>query len=113
MVSISRGAPAASSIRSVASMISGPMPSPWATVMGVFVDIRELPGYWNAPHRATTIRGYLLQPHPLEPRGAGFSLPTPGKPGTVIQFPAHFAGNLGDCTRVCPAANAPPFDRPT
>src|ERR1017187_8804448 len=84
MVSILRGAPAASSIRSVASMISGPMPSPWATVMGVFVDIREPPGYWNAPHRATTIRGHLLQPRRGN-RGR--------KPGTGAKNP----------TRSCPA----------
>src|ERR1022692_4842803 len=71
MVSISRGAPAASNIRSVASMISGPMPSPWATVMGIFVDIREPPGYWNAPHRATTFRGHLPQPRLFEPRALG------------------------------------------
>src|ERR1035438_9635108 len=85
MVSISRGAPAASNIRSVASMISGPMPSPWATVMGVFVDIRETPGYWNAPHRASTIRGFSPQRRFLEPRGegeaalsgTGFSLSSP------------------------------------
>src|ERR1017187_8601059 len=71
MVSISSGAPAASNMRSVASMISGPMPSPWATVMGIFVDIRETPGYWNAPHRATTIRGHSLQPRLLGPRPLG------------------------------------------
>src|ERR1035437_3029897 len=53
MVSISRAAPAAANIRSVALMISGQMPSPWATVMGVFVNIREQLGYWNAPDRAT------------------------------------------------------------
>src|SRR5579863_6878414 len=39
MVSISRAAPAASRIWSVAFMISGPMPSPCATVMGVLVGI--------------------------------------------------------------------------
>src|ERR1700683_1032824 len=39
MVSISRAAPDASRIRSVAAMISGPMPSPCATVMGVLVGI--------------------------------------------------------------------------
>src|SRR5215510_1949871 len=38
MVSISRAAPAPSRIWSVAFMISGPMPSPWATVIGVLVD---------------------------------------------------------------------------
>src|ERR1035437_7249414 len=62
MVSISRAAPAASNMRSVALMISGPMPSPWATVMGVFVDIREHLGYWNAPRRATRLRSLFLQP---------------------------------------------------
>src|SRR5450759_831131 len=61
MVSISRAAPAASNIRSVALMISGPMPSPWATVIGVFVDIREHLGYWNAPRRATGLRRLFLQ----------------------------------------------------
>src|SRR5450759_4224647 len=61
MVSISRAAPAASNMRSVALMISGPMPSPWATVMGVFVDIREHLGYWNAPRRATRLRSLFLQ----------------------------------------------------
>src|ERR1700730_17166863 len=39
MVSISRAAPAASRISRVAFMISGPMPSPWATVIGVFLAI--------------------------------------------------------------------------
>src|ERR1017187_6678488 len=39
MVSISRAAPAASKIWRVALMISGPMPSPCATVIGVFVGI--------------------------------------------------------------------------
>src|ERR1035441_2842576 len=93
MVSISRGAPAASNIRSVASMISGPMPSQWATVMGIFVDIREPPGYWNAPHRATTFRGHLPQPRLFEHRalgvialgGAVFSLPTPACRRTFSQ----------------------------
>src|SRR5450759_4249188 len=65
MVSISRGAPAASNMRSVALMISGPMPSPWATVMGVFVDIREHLGYWNAPRRATGLRRLPTQRVPL------------------------------------------------
>src|ERR1039458_4614471 len=37
MVSISRAAPDASRIRRVALIISGPMPSPWATVMGIFI----------------------------------------------------------------------------
>src|ERR1035441_3907526 len=60
-----------------AGMISGPMPSPWATVMGVFLDIREPPGYWNAPHRATTVRGHLLQPRLLEP---------PANPGQSTNF---------------------------
>src|ERR1017187_2722681 len=73
MVSISRAAPAASKIWSVAFMISGPMPSPWATVIGVFLDIREQPAYWNAPHRATGLRSLLLQRRPLQSRGLGES----------------------------------------
>src|SRR4029079_12007682 len=36
---MSSGAPAASRMRKVASMISGPIPSPLATVMGIRVDI--------------------------------------------------------------------------
>src|ERR1022692_3640845 len=43
MVSISRAAPAASRIWSVAFMISGPMPPPCATVIGVFVGINGIP----------------------------------------------------------------------
>src|ERR1017187_10458716 len=39
MVSISRAAPDASRIWSVAPMISGPIPSPYATVIGVLVNI--------------------------------------------------------------------------
>src|ERR1017187_2848309 len=39
MVSISRAAPDASRMCKVAAMISGPMPSPCATVMGVLLDI--------------------------------------------------------------------------
>src|SRR5580765_2033161 len=61
MVSISRAAPAASNIWSVAFMISGPMPSPWATVIGVFVDIGEQPAYWNTLHRATRLCSLFLQ----------------------------------------------------
>src|SRR6266704_4490600 len=43
MVSIARAAPAASRIWSVAFMISGPIPSPWATVIGVLVGIEGIP----------------------------------------------------------------------
>src|ERR1017187_5558975 len=39
MVSISRAAPDASRMCKVAAMISGPIPSPGATVMGVLLDI--------------------------------------------------------------------------
>ena len=39
MVSMSRAAPEASRMCKVAAMISGPMPSPCATVMGVLLDI--------------------------------------------------------------------------
>src|SRR5437764_13230300 len=53
IVSISRAAPEASRIWRVAFMISGPMPSPWATVMGVFVGIAEQLGYWNAQRHAS------------------------------------------------------------
>src|SRR2546426_684067 len=40
--SMSIAAPASFRMESVASMISGPMPSPWATVMGTFVVIGEV-----------------------------------------------------------------------
>src|SRR6185295_804441 len=41
MVSISRFAPASLRICRVAAMISGPMPSPCATVIGTDLDIRK------------------------------------------------------------------------
>src|SRR5580693_5023785 len=53
MVSISRAAPAPSRICRVAAMISGPMPSPCATVMGVLGDIWKFQGYRNAADDAT------------------------------------------------------------
>src|SRR5215467_4542279 len=40
--SISIAAPASFRIDRVVSMISGPMPSPWATVMGTLVVIRKI-----------------------------------------------------------------------
>src|SRR5882757_1212567 len=48
MVSISSAAPPASRIWRVAFMISGPMPSPWATVMGVLVamEYNRIPYDW-------------------------------------------------------------------
>lgn len=48
IVSMSSRAPASLRICSVASIISGPIPSPWATVIAVEVDMRmettKLPG---------------------------------------------------------------------
>src|SRR5437870_4936920 len=51
MVSISRAAPASLRIVRVASMISGPMPSPWATVMGTFLVIG---GFISIGHSAAS-----------------------------------------------------------
>src|ERR1700730_1058122 len=47
MFSISIAAPASLRMESVASMISGPMPSPWATVIGTFFVIR---GFFSIGH---------------------------------------------------------------
>src|SRR5579862_5517892 len=53
MFSISSCAPAARMMRRVASMISGPMPSPYATVMGVFFAVSVVVviarGFWASP----------------------------------------------------------------
>src|ERR1017187_10390695 len=57
MVSISRAAPAASRIWSVAFMISGPMPSPCATVIGVLVGISGIPSIVGLL--------YTVQPDPV------------------------------------------------
>jgi hypothetical protein len=51
-----RGAPAASSTRRVASMISGPMPSPWATAMGVVVGVAAASGDARVDVLVVTVR---------------------------------------------------------
>src|SRR6266498_3024594 len=47
--SMSMAAPASFRMERVASMISGPMPSPWATVMGTFVVIGEFFSIGHSP----------------------------------------------------------------
>src|SRR5579864_7037280 len=56
MVSISRAAPAASRIWSVALIISGPIPSPCATVIGVLVGISGIPKIIGLLHIAQPSR---------------------------------------------------------
>src|SRR6185436_9464240 len=52
MVSMSSAAPDASRIWRVALMISGPMPSPWATVMGVLVAMEYNRIAYGGPHQS-------------------------------------------------------------
>src|SRR5579885_2123927 len=110
MVSISSAAPAASRIWRVAAMISGPMPSPYATVMGVLVGISEYTGYWNALHRARgdcergereynhTRQLVLTQRRGDAEMRQGYP-PPPGAGGAPGLLGPEGAGGLPDCCR--------------
>src|ERR1022692_52736 len=87
MVSISRAAPDASRMCKVAAMISGPMPSPCATVMGVLLDIGK-PKH-KGLRRVTQPQGdrHKLKARPR--RRASFC--------TILVSPAGIGRQLGTC----------------
>src|SRR5580658_3583800 len=106
MVSISRAAPEASKICKVAAMISGPMPSPCATVMGVLLDIGK-PKHiglrrWAQPRGAGTLPAQASEARLSSfyifgsPGGAGLQA-CAGSPESAIRRPKlASAGALQD-----------------